>query len=394
MPVGEGFGVFLLEDIHKDTVDFRPNYDGTEHEPVVLPARFPNLLANGAGGIAVGMATNIPPHNLVEVINASIAMLENPEMTNPELNEIILGPDFPTGGIILGRKGIKLAYETGRGSVVIRGKVHTETIRKNREALIITEVPYQVNKAGLVEKMADLVRNKRVEGISDIRDESDKDGNRVVIEIKRDATPEVVLNQLYKFSPLQSSFGCNMIALNGGKPEQLQLRDFLTAFNAFREEVVSRRTKFLLNKARERAHLLVGLAIAVANIDEIIALIRHAPNPTTAREQLMAKAWPAKDVAPLVLLIADPRHMVAQDGTYRLSLEQAQGILDLRLQRLTALGRDEIGDELKTIADKIKDYLEILGSRERIISIIRDELDGSARTIRHAAQDRDCRLCR
>ncbi len=364
----------LLEDIHKDTVDFRPNYDGTEKEPAVLPARFPNLLVNGAGGIAVGMATNIPPHNLEEVIDASMAMLDNPEMSNADLNEIVLGPDFPTGGIILGRKGIKLAYETGRGSVVIRGKVHTETIRKNREALIITEVPYQVNKAGLVEKMADLVRNKRVEGISDIRDESDKDGNRVVIEIKRDANPEVVLNQLYKFSPLQSSFGCNMIALNGGKPEQLQLRDFLTAFNAFREEVISRRTKFLLMKARERAHLLVGLAIAVANIDEIIALIRHAPNPTSAREQLMERAWPAKDVAPLVLLIADPRHMVAEDGTYRLSLEQAQGILDLRLQRLTALGRDEIGDELKTIADKIKDYLEILGSRERIVSMIRDEL--------------------
>ena len=364
----------LLEDIHKDTVDFRPNYDGTEHEPVVLPARFPNLLVNGAGGIAVGMATNIPPHNLREVIDASIALLENPEMTNADLNEIILGPDFPTGGIILGRKGIKLAYETGRGSVVIRGKVHTETIRKNREALIITEVPYQVNKAGLVEKMADLVRNKRVEGISDIRDESDKDGNRVVIEIKRDATPEVVLNQLYRFSPLQSSFGCNMIALNGGKPEQLQLRDFLVAFNAFREEVISRRTKFLLNKARERAHLLVGLVIAVANIDEIIALIRKAPDPTTAREQLMARAWPAKEVAPLIELIADPRHMVAEDGTYRLSREQAQGILDLRLQRLTALGRDEIGDELQTIADKIKDYLEILGSRERIISMIRDEL--------------------
>ncbi len=364
----------LLEDIHKDTVDFSPNYDGTEKEPVALPARFPNLLVNGAGGIAVGMATNIPPHNLEEVIDASVALLENPEMTNPELNEIVKGPDFPTGGIILGRKGIKQAYETGRGSVIMRGRVHTETIRKNREALIITEVPYQVNKAALVEKMADLVRSKRVEGISDIRDESDKEGIRVVIEIRREANPEIVLNQLYKYSALQTSFGCNMIALNGGKPEQLQLRDFLSAFNAFREEVVSRRTKFLLNKARERAHLLVGLAIAVANIDEIIALIRHAPNPTAAREQLMERAWPAKDVAPLVLLIADPRHMVADDGTYKLSLEQAQGILDLRLQRLTALGRDEIGDELKTIADKIKDYLDILGSRERIVSIIRDEL--------------------
>lgn len=364
----------LLEDIDKDTVDFRPNYDGTEQEPSVLPARFPNLLVNGGGGIAVGMATNIPPHNPNEVIDACIAMLENPAMSNADLNEIIQGPDFPTGGIILGRKGIKLAYQTGRGSVVMRGRVSTEVLRKDREALIITEIPYQVNKAAMIEKMAELVREKRIEGISDIRDESDKDGIRVVIELKRDAVADVVLNQLYRFSPLQSSFGCNMVALNGGKPEQLQLRDFIQAFNAFREEVVSRRTKYLLNKARERAHLLVGLAIAVANIDEVIHLIRHAPNPAVAREQLMERAWPAKDVAPLVALIADPRHMVAEDGTYRLSLEQAQGILDLRLQRLTALGRDEIGDELQTIADKIKDYLEILGSRERIIGIIRGEL--------------------
>jgi DNA gyrase subunit A len=364
----------LLEDIDKDTVDFRDNYDGTEQEPVVLPSRFPNLLVNGAGGIAVGMATNIPPHNLGEVIDACTAMLDNPAMSNAELNEIVHGPDFPTGGIILGRKGIKAAYELGRGSVIMRGRVSTETIRKDREALIITEVPYQVNKAGMIEKMAELVRDKRIEGISDIRDESDKEGIRVVIELKRDAVADVVLNQLYRYSPLQTSFGCNMVALNGGKPEQLQLKDFISAFNVFREEVISRRTKYLLMKARERAHLLVGLAIAVANIDEVIKLIRRAPDPATARQQLMERAWPAQDVAPLIELIADPRHMVAEDGTYRLSLEQAQGILDLRLQRLTALGRDEIGDELQTIADKIKDYLEILGSRARIISMIRDEL--------------------
>jgi DNA gyrase subunit A len=364
----------LLDDIDKDTVDWKPNYDGTETEPVVLPARFPNLLVNGAGGIAVGMATNIPPHNLGEVIDACMALLDNPAMNNLELNEIVRGPDFPTGGIILGRKGIRSAYETGRGSIVMRGRASIETAKSGREAIIVTEVPYQVNKAAMIEKMAELVHEKRIEGISDIRDESDKEGIRVVIELKRDAVPDVVLNQLYRFSPLQTSFGCNMVALNGGKPEVLQLKDFISAFNVFREEVISRRTKYLLNKARERAHLLVGLVIAVANIDEVIALIRRAPDPNTAREQLMERAWPAKDVAPLILLIADPRHMVAADGTYKLSFEQAQGILDLRLQRLTALGRDEIGDELQKIADQIKDYLEILGSRERIIQIIRDEL--------------------
>ncbi len=364
----------LLDDLDKDTVDFRDNYDGTLSEPVVLPARFPNLLVNGAGGIAVGMATNIPPHNLVEVVNACIAMIDNPSIDLPELMEIIPGPDFPTGGIILGRAGIRSAYETGRGSVVMRGKVHTETVRGEREAIIVTEVPYQVNKSTMIEKIAELVRDKRVEGISDIRDESDRDGYRVVVELKRDAMADVVLNQLYRYTPLQSSFGCNMVALSGGKPEQLTLVDMLRAFVAFREEVITRRTKFLLNKARIRAHVLVGLAIAVANIDEVIRLIRAAPDPQTARDQLMERRWPAGDVAPLVELIDDPRHKLNEDGTYNLSEEQARAILDLRLQRLTALGRDEISDELHKIGEEIKDYLEILASRVRVLDIVRQEL--------------------
>jgi len=364
----------LLSDIDKDTVNFQDNYDNSEREPTVLPARFPNLLVNGGGGIAVGMATNIPPHNLGEVIDACLKMIENPAITLPELMEIVPGPDFPTGAQILGRSGIRSAYETGRGSVLMRSKVHEETIRGERQALVVTEVPYQVNKASMIEKMAELVRDKRVEGISDIRDESDRDGYRVVIELKRDAVPDVVLNQLYRFTPLQTSFGCNFVALNGGKPEQLNLMDMLKAFIAFREEVVTRRTKFLLNKARIRAHVLVGLAIAVANIDEVIALIRKAPDPATARTQLMERNWPAKDVAPLVELIDDPRHKLKEDGTYNLSEEQARAILDLRLQRLTALGRDEIGDELKSIADEIIDYLDILSSRVRVMKIISDEL--------------------
>ncbi|QKP78807.1 DNA gyrase subunit A [Methyloligella sp. GL2] len=364
----------LLEDIDKDTVDFQDNYDNSESEPVVLPARYPNLLVNGAGGIAVGMATNIPPHNLGEVVDACIAYLDNPAIDIDELNQIVPGPDFPTGGIILGRTGIRSAYHKGRGSVLMRGKVAVETIRKDREALIITEIPYQVNKASMIEKIADLVRDKRIEGISDIRDESDRSGMRVVVELKRDAMADVVLNQLYRFSPLQSSFGCNMVALNGGRPEQLNLKDMIVAFTEFREEVIGRRTKYLLRKARERAHILVGLAIAVANIDEVIKLIRQAPDPATARAQLMERDWPATDVAPLVELIADPRHKVAADGTYRLSEEQARAILDLRLQRLTALGRDEIGDELKKLGDQINDYLDILRSRARIIEIAKDEL--------------------
>ena len=307
----------LLDDLDKDTVDFQPNYDGREQEPVVLPAHFPNLLVNGAGGIAVGMATNIPPHNLGEVIDACIAYFDNPAISIDELIEIVPGPDFPTGGLILGRAGIRSAYHTGRGSILMRGRVHVETIRKEREAIIITEIPYQVNKATMIEKIAELVREKQIEGISDIRDESDRQGMRVVIELKRDAMADVVLNQLYRFSPLQTTFGANMVALNGGRPEQLNLKDMIRAFIEFREEVISRRTKFLLRKARERAHVLVGLAIAVANIDEVIDLIRKAPDPATAREQLMARDWPAKDIAPLIALIDDPRHKVSQTGTYQ-----------------------------------------------------------------------------
>ncbi|MEZ5799909.1 MAG: DNA topoisomerase (ATP-hydrolyzing), partial [Nitratireductor sp.] len=363
----------LLSDIDKDTVNFQDNYDNSEREPTVLPARFPNLLVNGAGGIAVGMATNIPPHNLGEVIDGTIAMIENPSLPLTELMQIIPGPDFPTGGIILGRSGIRSAYETGRGSVLMRGKVHFEQVR-DREAIIVSEVPYQVNKASMIEKIAELVRDKRIEGIADIRDESDRDGYRVVIEIKRDAVGDVVLNQLYRYTPLQSSFGCNMVALNGGKPEQLNLQDLLRAFISFREEVVTRRTKFLLNKARIRAHVLVGLAIAVANIDEVIKLIRQAPDPATAREQLMSRRWEAKDVAPLVELIDDPKHKLNDDNTYYLSEEQARAILDLRLQRLTALGRDEISDELHKLGAEIRDYLEILASRLRVMTIIKEEL--------------------
>ncbi|WP_157018998.1 DNA gyrase subunit A [Mesorhizobium xinjiangense] len=364
----------LLEDIDKDTVDFQDNYDGTASEPRVLPARFPNLLVNGSGGIAVGMATNIPPHNLGEVIDAAIAIIDDPAIDLPSLMEIIPGPDFPTGGIILGRSGIYSAYQGGRGSVLMRGKVDIEEIRNDREAIIITEVPYQVNKATMIEKMAELVRDKRIEGISDIRDESDRQGYRVVVELKRDAVADVVLNQLYRFTPLQTSFGCNMVALNGGKPELLNLHDILKAFVFFREDVVSRRTKYLLRKARERAHVLVGLAIAVANIDEVIRLIRHAPDPQTAREQLMERRWPASDVEELIRLIDDPRHRINEDGTYNLSEEQARAILELRLQRLTALGRDEIADELNTIGAEITDYLDILSSRARIQQIVKDEL--------------------
>jgi len=364
----------LLEDIDKDTVNFQDNYDTTEREPSVLPARFPNLLVNGAGGIAVGMATNIPPHNLGEVVDATIATMENPAISMDELNEIVPGPDYPTGGIILGRAGIRLAQTTGRGSVVTRGRATIEEIRKDREAIIIHEIPYQVNKSSMIEKIAELVRDKRIEGISDIRDESDRHGMRVVIEIKRDGVGDVVLNQLYKYSQLQTSFGVNSVALTGGRPEVMTLKDMLVAFVAFREEVVTRRTKFLLNKARDRAHVLVGLAIAVANIDEVIALIRAAPDPATARAGLMGRDWPAKDMAPLIRLIADPRHQLSEDGMYRLSEEQARAILDLRLQRLTALGQDEIGEELEKLGTEIADYLEILRSRARVQAIVRDEL--------------------
>ncbi|WP_292895729.1 MULTISPECIES: DNA gyrase subunit A [unclassified Nitratireductor] len=364
----------LLEDIDKETVDFQDTYDGSGSEPKVLPARYPNLLVNGSGGIAVGMATNIPPHNLSEVINGCVAMIDNPAISLPELQELIPGPDFPTGGLILGRSGIRSAYETGRGSIMMRGKVAIEPARNDREAIVISEIPYQVNKASMIEKMAELVRDKRIEGISDIRDESDRQGYRVVVELKRDAVADVVLNQLYRFTPLQTSFGANMVALNGGKPEQMNLLDLLKAFVHFREDVVSRRTKYLLRKARDRAHVLVGLAIAVANIDEVIKLIRHAPDPQTAREQLMERRWPAADVEALILLIDDPRHRINEDGTYNLSEEQARAILELRLQRLTALGRDEIADELNQIGAEISDYLEILASRARIQQIVKDEL--------------------
>ena len=364
----------LVQDIDLDTVDFQDNYDGKEHEPVVLPARFPNLLVNGAGGIAVGMATNIPPHNLGEVIDAVFAMMDNPAITLEELIEIVPGPDFPTGGIMLGRGGARLAYQTGRGSVLVRAKAEVEQVRKDREALIITEIPYQVNKSTLLEKIAELVREKRVEGIAELRDESDRDGMRIVIEIKRDAVAEVVLNQLYRYTQLQNSFGCNMIALNGGRPVMLTLKDFLRAFIDFREEVVTRRTKFLLNKARDGAHVQVGLAIAVANIDEVIRLIRTSPDAAAAREALMGRDWPAYDMAPLIALIADPRHTLNEDGSYRLSEQQARAILDLRLQRLTALGRDEIAEALNKLAVEIADYLDILRSRARVFTIIKDEM--------------------
>ncbi|MPZ39372.1 MAG: DNA gyrase subunit A [Rhizobiales bacterium] len=364
----------LLEDIDKDTVDFQANYDGNEKEPVVLPARFPNLLVNGAGGIAVGMATNIPPHNLGEVIDACVALIDNPALTIEDLNGIIPGPDFPTGGVILGRQGIRSAYHTGRGSVVMRGKVEIETLRGDREAIIISEIPYQVNKAVMVERIGELWREKKIEGISALRDESDRQGYRVVVELKRDTVADVVLNQLYRFTALQSTFGANMVALDGGRPLVMNLKDLLRSFLAFREEVISRRTKYLLSKARDRAHILVGLAIAVANIDEVIRMIRASRDANEAREALMGREWPATTAASLIALIDDPRHRVSSEGTARLTAEQAKAILDLRLQRLTALGRDEIKAELDKLAEEIADYLDILRSRARIQAIVKDEL--------------------
>ncbi len=364
----------LLEDIDEDTVDFQANYDGNEKEPVVLPARFPNLLVNGAGGIAVGMATNIPPHNLGEVVDACVALINDPALSIEDLINIVPGPDFPTGGIILGRAGIRAAYHLGRGSIVMRGKVSIETLRGDREAIIVTEIPYQVNKATMVEKIGELWREKKIEGIAALRDESDRDGYRVVVELKREAVPEVVLNQLYRFTALQTSFGANIVALDSGRPQVMNLKDLLTTFVAFREQVVSRRTKFRLNKARDRTHVLVGLAIAVANIDEVIRLIRASKDANEAREALMERDWPAADVAALIELIDDPRHKVSREGTYRLSDVQARAILDLRLQRLTALGRDEIKDELDKLAAEIADYLDILRSRARIQGIVKQEL--------------------
>ncbi len=365
---------YLLADIDKDTVDFQDNYDGKQQEPTVLPARFPNMLVNGAGGIAVGMATNIPPHNLGEVIDACQALIENPDLSSEQLIDYIPAPDFPTGGIILGRSGARKAYLEGRGSVIIRAKTHVEEIRKDRYAIVIDEVPYQVNKATMIERIAELVREKKVEGISGVADESDRVGVRVVIELKRDATPDVVLNQLFRFTQMQTSFGCNMLALNGGRPEQLTLRGFLTAFLDFREEVVARRTAFDLRKARERAHILCGLAVAVSNVDEVVATIRHSADAAEAREALMTRRWPAGDIAGYIALIDDPTHTMNEDGTYNLSETQARAILELRLQRLTQIGVKEVTDELQELAEKIKDYLAILASRERILSIISDEL--------------------
>jgi len=364
----------LLSDIEKETVDFQDNYDGKDQEPTVLPARYPNMLVNGAEGIAVGMATRIPPHNLGEVAEATLALIENPDLSSEQLIEYIPAPDFPTGGIILGRSGARKAYLEGRGSVVIRAKTRVEEIRKDRYAIVLDEIPYQVNKASMIEKIAEMVRDKKIEGIAHVQDESDRVGVRVVIELKRDATPEVVLNQLFRFTPMQVSFGCNMLALNGGRPEQLTLRGFLTAFVDFREEVVARRTAYDLRKARERSHILCGLAVAVSNVDEVVATIRSSADPAEAREKLMTRRWPAADIADYIKLIDDPTHKMNEDGTYNLSETQARAILDLRLQRLTAMGVKEVTDELQELAEKIKDYLDILRSRERIMSIIADEL--------------------
>ncbi len=364
----------LTEDLEKDTVDFQDNYDASEREPVVMPARFPNLLANGAGGIAVGMATNVPPHNLGEVIDATFAYIEDPSISMEDLTGIVPGPDFPTAALIVGRNAAKAALARGRGSILMRARVDIEEIRKDREAIIVTEIPYQVNKARMIEKIADLVRDKRIEGISELRDESDRHGMRVVIELKRDASSNVVLNQLYRFSELQTTFGVNMLALNGGRPELMNLKQMIAAFVLFREEVVTKRTRHDLSKARERGHTLVGLALAVANIDEVIALIRAAPDAATAREQLMARAWPARAVEPLVVLIADPRHLIAADGTLHLTEEQAKAILDIRLQRLTQLGINEIAEEVTKLGVSIADYLDILRSRPRVLSIIKEEL--------------------
>ncbi|KMK67309.1 DNA gyrase subunit A [Puniceibacterium sp. IMCC21224] len=365
---------FLLNDIDKDTVDFQDNYDGKDREPTVLPARYPNMLVNGAGGIAVGMATNIPPHNLGEVIDACLALITDSDLTSEQLIEYVPGPDFPTGGYMLGRSGARKAYLEGRGSVIIRSKTRVEEIRKDRWAIVIDEIPYQVNKATMIEKIAEAAREKRIEGISHVQDESDRNGVRVVIELKRDATAEVVLNQLFRFTPMQTYFGCNMLALNGGRPEQLTLRAFLTAFLDFREDVVARRTAFLLRKARERSHILCGLAVAVSNVDEVVATIRASADVAEARTKLMERRWPAGEILPFIALIDDPTHTANEDGTYNLSEIQARAILELRLQRLTQLGVKEVTDELEELAGKIKEYLEILSSRERIMGIISDEL--------------------
>jgi len=364
----------ILADLDLDTVDFRENYDGKEQEPVVLPARIPNLLVNGAAGIAVGMATNIPPHNLGEIIDACMALIDQPDITAEQLIEFVPGPDFPTGGEIVGRAGARQALLTGRGSVIVRGVATIEEIRKDRDAIIITEIPYQVNKAAMVERIAELVRDKRIEGIADLRDESDRTGMRVVVELKRDASGEVVLNQLYRFTPLQTAFPVNALALNGGRPQQMGLREMLQEFVTFREEVVVRRTRFELSKARDRAHVLVGLAIAVVNIDEVIHIIRSSKDPAEARERLMARAWPIGDMADLIALVADPRTVVVEDREVRLTDEQTRAILALTLSRLTGLGRDEIFAEARDLAAQIKAGLDLLGSRDAIMAVVRTEL--------------------
>ncbi|OYX69352.1 MAG: DNA gyrase subunit A [Caulobacter sp. 32-67-35] len=364
----------LLADLDKDTVDFQDNYDGKEQEPTVLPSRIPNLLVNGAGGIAVGMATNIPPHNLGEIIDACLAMVDDPDVSTETLLDIVPGPDFPTGGEIIGRAGPRQALLTGRGSVIMRGLATVEEIRQGREAIIITAIPYQVNKAHLVEHIAELVRDKKIEGVSDIRDESNRDGMRILVELKRDASGEVILNQLYRFTALQSSFGVNMLALNRKRPEQMGLRQLVEIFVKFREEVVVRRTKFELGKARDRGHVLVGLTIAVANIDEFIHIIRSSKDPAEARERLVAKAWPAGDMLPLVELIADPRSLHEEGGLIRLTDEQARAILALTLSRLTGLGREEIGNEAQALAEAIRGYLELLSDRANIMAVVREEL--------------------
>jgi DNA gyrase subunit A len=366
--------MLLLEDIDKDTVDFQPNYDESEQEPLVLPAAFPNLLINGASGIAVGMATNIPSHNPGEILDATLALIANPEITLEELMTIVPGPDFPTAGIILGRSGIRSAFETGRGSITIRARAGIEQIRKDRDAIVVTEIPYQVNKSTLLERIAELVRAKEIEGIADLRDESDREGMRIVIELKRDATGEVVLNQLYRFTNLQTSFGINMLALDRGRPRQMGLKDLLICFVEFREEVILRRARFELNKARDRAHLLVGLATAVANIDEVIAIIRRSPDAATARVALMERDWPAENVAPLLALIDDVGNTITADNTMRLTEAQARGILELRLARLTGLEREKIQAELTEVAIRIGELLEIIGSRIRRLEVMRDEL--------------------
>lgn len=364
----------LLDDIDKDTVDFHPNYDESTTEPEVLPARIPNLLVNGSGGIAVGMATNIPPHNLGEVVDACMAYIDNPEISTEELIEIIPGPDFPTGAQILGKMGIRSAYHTGNGSVMMRAKTSIEDVSKDKQAIIVHEVPYQVNKGKLLERLGEVAREKIVEDISEIRDESDREGVRVVIELKKGANADVVLNQLFKNTSLQTSFGCNMVALDHGRPRMMVLKDFISLFVKFREEVITRRTIYELGKARDRAHVLAGLSVAVANIDEVIALIRHAGNPTEAKEQLLAKRWPAADMKPLIALIDDPEYFVDEAGTYQMSEIQAKAILDLRLHRLTGLERDKIGEELREITDKIAEFLAILASREKMLDVLRNEL--------------------